>query len=381
MSKDKKKKKEKTKLKGTLLIYIFSVIIGAVIGVVWAETSIREGNNPELINGDFFIWLLALYAFLCISLYIQIIVHEFGHFVFGKLSGYTLSTFRIGSMAFINKNGTIVRQKLKIPGTAGQCLMNPPEVDPYNVPFFLYNMGGVFANLISFIIFLILYLVFPAIPYLNEFFALMAIISLLMALTNGIPINTQMTKNDGGYVKELLQNLSARRDFWLQLKINNHFMEDTRLKDMPKEWFILTGDMEKYTSLNYSIGVFAFSRLLDELEIEKAKEFGQMLLEKGTNMAGIHKKELECELLFCEILLNENIEDAKIMYTKDLRKFVLKTTTNISRLRLLYAYHLLIEKDEKKAQKFLDQFNKKAEKHPILSEVKMERELLALIAR
>ena len=72
-----------------------------------------------------FLWLA-----LAIVLYIlQLILHEAGHYLFGRLTGYTFVSFRIDNYTWIKENGKLVLKRFKIPGTGGQCLMMPPKED------------------------------------------------------------------------------------------------------------------------------------------------------------------------------------------------------------------------------------------------------------
>ena len=81
--------------------------------------------------------------------HIQILIHELGHLVFGKLSGYKFSSIRLGSIMLIKKKNKYKIKTLKIIGTGGQCIMNPPELDENDdYPATLYNLGGSLLNLI-----------------------------------------------------------------------------------------------------------------------------------------------------------------------------------------------------------------------------------------
>ena len=107
-------------------------------------------------GGYFFMWALDPYgmtvllpslACLILSFWLQAILHEGGHLVCGLLSGYRFLSFRVGSFTLLRQNGRLVLRRFYLPGTGGQCLLEPPDGD--EVPFRLYNLGGGLANLLS----------------------------------------------------------------------------------------------------------------------------------------------------------------------------------------------------------------------------------------
>ena len=105
-------------------------------------------------------------------MYLQLIIHELGHLIFGLLSGYKFSSFRIGNIILLKHRKKLKFKKLKIAGTAGQCLMSPPEIKDGKVPVFLYNLGGALLNLISCVIFFIIYIFTKENNYLSIIFEL-----------------------------------------------------------------------------------------------------------------------------------------------------------------------------------------------------------------
>ena len=90
-------------------------------------------------------------------MYVQLIIHELGHLIFGLLSGYKFSSFRIGNLMLLKTGGKLKIKKLKIAGTAGQCLMSPPDMKDNKMPVIAYNLGGAILNLLSCLLFFIIY--------------------------------------------------------------------------------------------------------------------------------------------------------------------------------------------------------------------------------
>ncbi len=61
-----------------------------------------------------------------------------------------INSFPSGSAAScgLKIQGKIRRKRLSLPGTGGQCLLDPPAMDGGRFPAVLYNLGGGLANLI-----------------------------------------------------------------------------------------------------------------------------------------------------------------------------------------------------------------------------------------
>ena len=74
---------------------------------------------------------LLLGAFL-----LQLILHEAGHLLFGLATGYRFASFRVGNLIWIKTDGGLRRGTYRLAGTAGQCLLFPPEPKEGNSPSF-----------------------------------------------------------------------------------------------------------------------------------------------------------------------------------------------------------------------------------------------------
>ena len=54
-------------------------------------------------KNTFFVYIFVLLLAIYLAMFIQMVVHEAGHLVFGLLTGYQFSSFRIGSFMFIKE--------------------------------------------------------------------------------------------------------------------------------------------------------------------------------------------------------------------------------------------------------------------------------------
>lgn len=133
-------------------------------------------------------------AYVCI--FLQTIIHETGHLIFGLLSGYQFSSFRIFNFMWLKEEGTLKLRKMSIVGTSGQCLMVPPELKDGKIPIMLYNFGGVILNVISSVISLVIAIITFESRW-SLFGFLMAVEGIILAFLNGIPLKLSGLSNDG----------------------------------------------------------------------------------------------------------------------------------------------------------------------------------------
>ena len=59
---------------------------------------------------DSFLFILMCIVFIVINGTVQAFIHEGGHYIFGKLTGYKFVSFRVGTYMWFRKNGEIYRR-------------------------------------------------------------------------------------------------------------------------------------------------------------------------------------------------------------------------------------------------------------------------------
>ena len=82
-----------------ILFYVLLFAVGVMLGAsMMLSVLFIDSSNVPLTFGLLIIGFILVY-FLCV------IVHEGGHLVFGLISGYRFSSFRIGSLMLIKGDG------------------------------------------------------------------------------------------------------------------------------------------------------------------------------------------------------------------------------------------------------------------------------------
>ena len=116
-------RKKKNTIRITLY-YVVCILCGVAIGFISTQFYLVNGIGVHHLSIQQMIVRLAL---LVLAFMLQLFLHEAGHLVFGLLSGYGFVSFRIFNIMILNDHGHLLIKRLHLDGTAGQCLMSPPE--------------------------------------------------------------------------------------------------------------------------------------------------------------------------------------------------------------------------------------------------------------
>jgi len=355
----------------------FFLLLGAVCGVLmvlYLEASATADRSP----GEELLTLLSLFFLMYVAIFIHLIVHEAGHLVFGLLTGYRFSSFRILSFLWIREEGRLRLRRLSVAGTGGQCLMIPPDPVDGRFPVLLYNLGGSLMNLALSLLCLGLYWGFGGGTYAATAALLFLVVGLILAAMNGIPMRMGQVDNDGYNALALGRDPVAMRAFWIQLKINEQIARGVRLKEMPEEWFLVPDDRAMKNSLTAAIGAFSCNRLMDEHRFAEADAQIAQLLSVDSGMPGIYRDLLRCDRLYIELITQNRREAVEDLRTKELQKFMKSMKTFPSVLRTEYAYARLALRESAQAERIRAQFEKRAKHYPYPSDIQSERELIEL---
>ena len=363
-------KKGKTVLKYTIGI-IFSILVGVAVGLAFSE--LRAASQ---FDNYFFIVELA-FAFI-VAYFANIIVHEGGHLICGLLSGYGFSSFRIGSLMLVKIDGKLCFRSFSIAGTGGQCLMTPPTATDGRAHVVLYNLGGVIFNMIFSVISMVVFLLYRDIPFVSATLLIFSLLSILLALTNGIPMKVGGISNDGMNAISLTKDSRAAEAFFNQLRMNEAQIRGIRLSDMPREWFDIPNDADMRNVTFATIGVFRANRTMDGGDTVTAEREINALLRSGWGIPDLYKNLLKCDLIVCR-LLNGTATDVSDLLTPDLTKLMKAMKTFPSILRTEYAIARLMNKNNEQTAKIMARFEAVAKKYPFSADLESERELLKKI--
>lgn len=368
--------KDKNKELWQVIALIACIFIGLLI-VKYAK-ELHEIYLVSSYKGDIYkILIILLMLFITyLSFMIQIIIHEGGHLIFGLITGYKFSSFRIKNLIFIKKKDGIKLKKFSLMGTGGQCLMDPPDIKDGSFPCMLYNLGGVLANIIISIISIIFSFTFNDMVYLSASLFMFGILGVVQAIMNGVPMRVSMIDNDGYNALNLRKNIEVKKCFWNQMKINALLSQGQRLKDMPRELFIVPKEEYMDNPLCIAAKVELCSLFIDKMDFEKAKNLCEEIL-SNKGILPMHKYAVISEAIFCELIQENRKEKIDELYnTNEMDKFLKEFRNYPSIIRMKYAYELFYNNDLNKGNAMIKLFDKVSKTYPYESELQGERELI-----
>ena len=372
MAKNKKRRRDNSAVVGTL----FMVLMGAALGILAGKDLFEVVEGVSF--GGYLLHICWLIVMLTAAFYAQLILHEGGHLVCGLLSGYRFVSFRIGSWMVQRENGRLHWHRYTVAGTAGQCLLAPPDMTDGKMPYKLYNLGGVMANLLTALLALLLVMPCRDVWGAKVFLEMLALAGIGIALTNGIPLRVQGVANDGANARDLGKDPAALRAFWIQLNVNAKQAEGVALRDMPAEWFTLPAEGLDNIMVAAQAVLHA-NRLMNEQRFAETAQAIDTLLQKDTAILPLHRYLLLCDQLTCALLTGrDTTELQKYWDSKELCGFRKRMGGFLSVLRTEYLIALLAEKDAAKAQIFHEKFDRRAKRYPFAAEAADERALMEL---
>ncbi len=365
--------------------YILFVLIFAGMGVLFgylSEGVLKDFFETYINNDIFYIQIINIYVILFIFIlayFLHTIIHELGHLIFGKFTGYRFVSFRIGSFTIIREDEKFKIKRFRIPGTAGQCLMMPPEKKDEQYPFLVYNLGGVFMNSIVTAITIFMAIYIKELNYIKLIAIFTSLAGIIVIITNGIPMKIGGVANDGYNIRSMLKDRDARDSFYLQLQVNGLLTEGFRIRKMPYENFKLEEGVDYSDPLNFSKILMAYSYYLDNKKFKKAKEVLDFGMDYVNDTIPIYRQEFNSERLFIEIMGNCEREKIENLYTRNLEKYIKSSKFMLSKKRIMMAYEGLYRGNRERGLIHFQELKKLAKTYPIKGEIKMEMMLGKII--
>lgn len=357
---------KKKKKGGALLAPLLCLAVGVVGGLLIARSDLLVDAPLRSV---------ILVAIMLGSLYAQILLHESGHLVAGLLSGYRFSSFRIGSVMLLKTKSGLHFKRLQLSGTAGQCLMSPPDLQDGKYPFVLYNLGGVLMNLLTAAICIILLLVTEN-PYATAVFVFLAAMGLISAVMNGVPMSTALVTNDGYNALHLGKDATAAKSLWVQLQVNALQTEGQRIGTMDESWFDVPQDADVQNAMVTALLVFGENRSMDLHDFAKAREQIDFLLSDRCKVVGVYKNLLLLDLLYLDILQGD--ADVSVLQDKALKSFMKSMKNFPTVIRTRYAVAVYTGDEKAQAQALRD-FEACKKSYPAEADICAEAELMQLV--
>ena len=371
----------------TILKMIGGFLIGISVGLTGAyivlyltkdmSLSVFLGKFANASMWEMFGVPLLAIVFMIFSTFLQIILHEGGHLVCGLLTGYRFVSFRIFNQTLIRQDGRMRIKRFNIAGTGGQCLLVPPERPLEEIPYKLYNAGGVLANLLTAMIAIALIVAVSGIPKLLLLFLIMfALVGILLALINGIPMRMNGIGNDADNMRQLNKNRQSKLELVMQLHVNARVQEGMRPCEMPATWFEWDVEIDYKDALQVNYRQMCIGYLMDKEEWEASYYALEDMMKHKDEIIGMLCNEIGCELLFTALVTGRT-ERAEELCTKQLLTYIKQYRKVMSsKQRLLCIIALYREKNPARAKDIYEAVCRRQAKYLMQGEVRSDIALM-----
>lgn len=338
--------------KNTVLTVLNLAVTVALMILVGREVGLfPDLVRPEAQAGESAAFLLLGFVLFFLFYLLSILLHEAGHLVFGLATGWRFASFRIGSLTLVRRGEKFLLRRANLPGTAGQCLLEPPDGGYENCPSALYHLGGGLMNLA--VGAAALALGFAVSPAAGGVLRILALVNFAIAASNLIPMSRKGMTNDGYMAAELKNEPQSRKASYLLLKAYAALIRVTYFNELPEELVreILGYECRDLSSVSEANVYFYRSDFaLYRGDYADAKAVSERLA-YGEGVLEMFRKEAREKLLYFALTDGAPREEVERLYDAALKEHLKKKPDIPSARRLMYAVKLLYEKDGAAAER------------------------------
>ncbi|QVK17638.1 M50 family metallopeptidase [Mycoplasmatota bacterium] len=279
--------------------------------------------------------LYLIYFF--ISYFITLNIHEFGHYLFGRMLGFELITYRFSIFLWKMVDSKIRFTIVKPKGYGCYCVMIPPKGHTSRGKDILFTAGGIIINFITGIIVLLLLMIFDDIPKFIEVFILMlGFLSIFFALFNLIPLYIKNNPNDGRCIINIILNKPIQRIKGDISVFITQLSSGIRPRDIQISH---SYNIEYLFGANIRYVILLYYKALDENNIEKMMYYIDFL-EKNIKIIPVPlQRTIIYEICYIGCITN-NFEKVKKYYTQIEEKLQKDNDINGLRIKAYYEYYI-----------------------------------------
>ncbi len=344
-----------------ILFVVLFLILGVLFGIV---SSVLEINYDHLL-----ISLLVVY----LTFFVQIIIHELGHFVVGKILGYRFIFLRLGPVSIETKNGKLKVFVKRNKGYGGACGMLPPQEGiPLKRQLWFYAGGSIF-NILTLIPLLGIIFSHPSVLVFSISITA-TLCTTFIVLLNLWPVSSSNHPNDGKIIFGILAASPLAADLVQETNLSAALASGKR----PSELMIEPLDEKRLTTIDSSITLnllnIHFFKALDSDDFQSLARYIFVFENNLENSLSFNAVPMNYELIYYYSAINNNKEQAEKYYTRINTHLV--ADQDINGRRVLAAYEFYINNNPKKARQYCLEGLASFNNFPLKGQAVMEKALL-----
>lgn len=322
----------------------------------------------------FFLFFISMCAMIIITYIFQVVIHESGHLIFGLITGYRFSSFRILSKVIIKKDGKL-SLRINASNGAGQCLMLPPK---HHKPYILYNIGGIILDIISAFIFSLIAFSNNTIGFhIRTFSLLISFMGVGSAVINGLPI--LIKNNDTDNCLKFKRHKATLHSYYTLLELLALLQDGKTYSELPYDKIKLESNQDIILPFVENQKIWECYYFMDNQNWSKAKK---CLAAYEPYINKISKDILEAiqlEKLFLSIVMRDNPAIIDELYNKVI-SIMKKRDKDLDILRIKIAYEIYRSKTNiKLIEKYIKRFNKISRNYLYQGRSKFNKKMLQAV--
>jgi len=307
------------------------------------------------------------------SFFISAVLHDLGHLVFGLLSGYKFSSFKVGGVILLKQGGRLSLRSCSIKGGGG-CKLIPPDMMNGKMPHVLYNVGGFIMNLLFLLVCGVLTFVLRDNIFVATVFCAMALANFAQIVILGIHLPDKADTDIGNAV-EASKNPEALRALWLRLKIASEEVEGKSLADMPGEWFRIPSAEHLKSGSTANLILLAENRLMALGDYDGALE----IIEKYKNLPSLHPTDaafLAIDEMTVKAFRREDYNTIAALFSPDVHTVINTMKLHPTVIRFKYVLSMLVEPSPENSAWAHSTMNKIKGSYPYPAEIATEEGIM-----
>jgi hypothetical protein len=296
--------------------------------------------------------------YLAAAFVAQTMIHEAGHYFFGRMVGYQLLVYRIFAFTIVKNEGSYKMKYYRNQGSLGQCLMLPPNKEP--CPFILPTIGGVVLNTLTAVTaMLLLWISWEYINFVHCIgISLFVFYGVGFAVMNIIP--DREGYNDGAVLVSLKKDALARTCSQIQMELVQDLMKGKTYGEMDVVKLRIPDGSNLANPLIGYHKIMECYHYMDNRQWEKASrclsQFYPVMGSVPTKLKNI----VLAEQIFIRIMQKDTLM-ADEMMLKSLEEYFKCGSGDMNYIRVCSAYEIIYKKMNK--EKILHNIEKKKENY------------------
>jgi hypothetical protein len=180
---------------------------------------------------------LVIFAFFIVSIWLQLVIHELGHALGGRMVGMKLLALSIGRLRFEQSgNGLRIRWGSKIAGIGGFAFLLPPSDKPFSrFGQAIYLLGGPLANLMVALFGFLTISIIDMVGLNQALLTVFSAMGLMIGLINLIPFYSGGFRTDGGGLIDLWRRPDLVACYFKLQQLLARSMNGERPRDWPTD--------------------------------------------------------------------------------------------------------------------------------------------------